>query len=114
MPPHPRWYHGHDAIAEFHIRDVASVRWRHLPTTANGQLAIGCYIFDDARSCFVGSVLDVLTLRGHLISSVTAFFTPEELQRNADEHFVGAVDFSRFGLPQTLPVPADLTPPLER
>jgi RNA polymerase sigma-70 factor (ECF subfamily) len=106
MPPHPRWYRGQDAIAEFHVREVSRLRWRHRPTRANGQLAVGCYIYDDDRDCFIASVLDVLTLDGGLIAAVTAFFTAHQMENLSSEvdQFVGAVDFARFGLPDSLPV----------
>ena len=30
------------------VSDPLSVRWRHQTTQANGQLAVGCYLFDSA------------------------------------------------------------------
>jgi RNA polymerase sigma-70 factor, ECF subfamily len=103
MPPHPRYFQGRLAIERFHEDDVASVRWRHRTTSANGQLAVGCYIFDDERGTYVGSVLDVLTLRDGLIEQVTAFFTTEGLGRSEKhEGYVDAVGFSDFGLPLEL------------
>jgi RNA polymerase sigma-70 factor (ECF subfamily) len=109
MPPHPHWYRGHDAITAFHVNDVSSERWRHRTSSANGQLAVGCYTFDAERDCFVGSVLDVLTLSGNQIASVTAFFTAEQTTSDArgDDWFLGTVSFPRFGLPETLPVHDD-------
>ncbi len=61
---------------------------------------MGCYIFDDDRGAYVGSVLDVLTLRNGLIEHVTAFFSAAGLGRS-EEHdgYVDAVDFADFGLP---------------
>jgi RNA polymerase sigma-70 factor (ECF subfamily) len=104
MPPHRRWYQGRAAIAEFHADSVSGERWRHLATRANGQLAIGCYTFDDARGCFVGSVLDILTLRDGQIASVSAFIAPELLRRSGldIDQDGGLVDFLRFGLPLEL------------
>jgi RNA polymerase sigma-70 factor (ECF subfamily) len=109
MPPHPHWYRGHAAIAEFHVRDVSAERWRHLASRANGQLAVGCYIYDADCECFIGSVLDVLTLEGDRIAAVTAFFTAAAFRNDGDigERFVGAVSFPRFGLPETLPARED-------
>lgn len=102
MPPHPDFYEGRRAIEVFHENDVSQVRWRHRTTSANGQLAVGCYIFDDERGSYVGSVLDVLTIRDGLVASVTAFFTAPGLGRddNHDDGYVDAVEFSRFGLPE--------------
>ncbi|MGC2486812.1 MAG: sigma-70 family RNA polymerase sigma factor [Acidimicrobiales bacterium] len=100
MPPHPAYYQGRRAIERFHEDDVSSVRWRHRTTSANGQLAVGCYIFDEERGSYVGSVLDVLTLRDGLIEQVTAFFSAEGLGRSKDrDGYVDAVDFAEFGLP---------------
>jgi RNA polymerase sigma-70 factor, ECF subfamily len=89
MPPTPSWYQGHDAIAEFFANGPGVVRWRHLPTRANGQLAVGCYIWKPESGTYVAHVLDVLTLRGTQIAAVTAFLDPEV--------------FDGFGLPRTYP-----------
>jgi RNA polymerase sigma-70 factor (ECF subfamily) len=104
MPPHPVWYQGRSAIAEFHDRYVAPERWRHRTTSANGQLAVGCYLFNKGRSRYVASVLDVLTMRDGLVSSVTGFISAYVLRHSgdADESYVGLVEFSRFGLPEEL------------
>jgi RNA polymerase sigma-70 factor, ECF subfamily len=101
MPPHPVWFQGHGPIRQFHLDSVTNEKWRHAPTTANGQLAIGCYTFNADRGCFVASVLDVLTLGNGLITAVTAFITPKILGRDEqlDKNYVGLVDFSDFGLP---------------
>jgi RNA polymerase sigma-70 factor (ECF subfamily) len=101
MPPHPVWYRGRGPIRDFHADYVSTERWRHAATSANGQLAIGCYTFDESRDCYVASVLDVLTLHDGLITAVTAFITPEILGRDEElaGNYVSLVDFSRFGLP---------------
>ena len=41
MPPIPTWFAGHDLLREFLLRYPLSERWKHLPTQANGQLAVG-------------------------------------------------------------------------
>jgi RNA polymerase sigma-70 factor (ECF subfamily) len=103
MPPHPNWYQGRRAIEVFQEGDVSQVRWRHRTTSANGQLAIGGYMFDRERETYVAAVIDVLTLRDGLVESVTAFFSAEGLDRVAgDDGYVDAVEFSRFGLPDEL------------
>jgi RNA polymerase sigma-70 factor, ECF subfamily len=89
MPPTPGWYRGHDSIAAFLIEGPFRERWRHVPTQANGQLAVGCYLWDAVKRGYVAAVLDVLTLRGGSIAAVTAFVDPEI--------------FGRFGLPEQLP-----------
>ena len=89
MPPMPNWYRGHEAITGFLQKGPFTVRWRHVPTTANGQLAVGCYTWDEEKVCYSAFALDVLTLRGERIAEVTAFLD-------------GAV-FARLGLPAELP-----------
>ena len=103
MPPHPAYYQGRPAIEEFHRRDVSSVRWRHRITSASGQLAVGGYIYDDARAVYVATVLDVLTLCDGYVAAVTAFFTSEAFEGGSEpKGYVAAVDFERFGLPNEL------------
>jgi RNA polymerase sigma-70 factor (ECF subfamily) len=90
MPPWPSWYQGHEQIAAFLEREPLQLRWRHVPTRANGQPAVACYAWDDERACFVAQAMDVLTLRGTRIAAVTGFVDP--------------VHVERFGLPSVLPV----------
>lgn len=89
MPPTPVWYRGHEAIEAFLHGGPFTVRWRHLATRANGQIAVAGYIWSEERARFVAYVLDVLTFRGTRIAAVTAFLDPEIL--------------GRFGLPDELP-----------
>lgn len=87
MPPHPTWFTGRDAIAEFLARFPLhhdTPPERVLPTRANGQLAFGHYRWKDDR--FAAHALIVLTLRGEEISEFTVFLTTEP--------------FGRFGLPE--------------
>jgi RNA polymerase sigma-70 factor, ECF subfamily len=101
MPPHPNWYQGRRAIEVFQEGDVSQIRWRHRTTTANGQLAIGGYMFDRERETYVGGVIDVLTLRDGLVESVTAFFSEEGLDgAGASDGYIAAVEFARFDLPE--------------
>jgi RNA polymerase sigma-70 factor (ECF subfamily) len=88
MPPMSTWYRGRDRVAAFLAEHALSVDWRHLPTQANGQLAVGCYRWVEERQCFVGEIVDVLTLQGDRIVDVTAFVTPAILPT--------------FGLPEVL------------
>ena len=109
MPPLPGWYRGPVAIADFLRRDVFPERWRHRATRASGQLAVGGYLFDADRGCYVAGALDVLTLDGDRIAQVTGFLTWE--QRTGTETGSGTGDyrfgdtgvFPRFGLPAELP-----------
>ena len=84
MPPLPAWYRGRDEIRAFLLRGPLRSRWRFLPTTANGQLAFGTYLWDDAAGAYVPGGLDVLTLRNGRVAEITAFLT---------------ADLTRFGLP---------------
>jgi RNA polymerase sigma-70 factor (ECF subfamily) len=88
MPPTPRRYTGHEAIIAFLVAEPFTLRWRHIPTRANGQPAIGWYRHDPETDRYLAEVLEVLTLRGSKISAVTAF--------------IGATPFPRFGLPPAL------------
>ena len=46
MPPLPGWYRGEEAIAAFLAEYPCRERWRHVPSHANGQVAVGCYMWD--------------------------------------------------------------------
>ena len=98
MPPDAAWFQG-EALREWLVRDPLQERWRHLPTQANGQLAVGCYLFDQGRGCHTAAVIDVLTLDGDRIAAVTAFVLHEGPQPPG----VAAEVFARFGLPAELP-----------
>jgi RNA polymerase sigma-70 factor (TIGR02960 family) len=84
MPPLPEWYRGRDQIRAFLIGGPMRSRWRFRPATANGQLAFGTYLWDDAADAYVPGGLHVLTLRDGYVAAVTAFLT---------------ADLTRFGLP---------------
>lgn len=76
-----------------------------MPTRANGQLAVGCYIHDPDHDCYRVAVLDVLTLRGEFVHAVTAFLAPWLFGRfgeGVDDVMTPAL-FARFGLAETLP-----------
>jgi RNA polymerase sigma-70 factor (TIGR02960 family) len=84
MPPLPEWYRGKEEIRAFLLGGPLQSRWRFLPTTANGQLAFGTYLWDEAADAYVPGGLDVLTIRSGQVAEVTAFLT---------------ADLTRFGLP---------------
>ena len=114
MPPLASWFHSRDGIARFLAGFPLSGawRWRHLPAHANGQAAIACYAWDADEDRFRPFALEVLTLRGALISEVDAFVTrpteradPDALARWVEqpddpEQLLAA--FGRFGLPDRL------------
>jgi RNA polymerase sigma-70 factor (ECF subfamily) len=79
MPPLASWYGGRGgglAEIEVWLRNgplSGEWRWRHRPTTANGQLAVGTYTWFESEGAFIPFSLDVLTLAGDKISEITAF-----------------------------------------
>jgi RNA polymerase sigma-70 factor (ECF subfamily) len=90
MPPMPSWFRGREGVAGF-LRQwplSGDIRWKHVPTRTNGQLAIGCYTWDDEAASYLPFCIDVLTLDGSKIEAVTAFLDPSL--------------FPRFGLPAEL------------
>ena len=104
MPPMPGWYRGREAIVAFLTEYPLRERWRHVPTRANGQLAVGCYMWDPERERYVAAVLDVLTLHGARIGAVTAFVSPWVFRRFGEATGVMTPEaFRRFGLPDQLP-----------
>src|SRR6478752_1235381 len=57
----------------FLLRGPLQSRWRFLPTTANGQLAFGTYLWDETARGYVPGGLDILTIRNARVTEVTAF-----------------------------------------
>jgi RNA polymerase sigma-70 factor, ECF subfamily len=106
MPPLPVWFRGRAAVAAFLGDYPLQETWRHVPTRANGQLAVGCYVLDAEQDCFRIAVLDVLTLRGELVDDVTAFLAPWLYERFGAgvEGVMTPAMFARFGLAAQLPV----------
>ncbi|MFC4591050.1 sigma-70 family RNA polymerase sigma factor [Sphaerisporangium corydalis] len=91
MPPLAHWYRGLEAVTDFAVQ-VPITRcpsWRYIPTSANGQPAVGFYVGEDASSPHVAWGVNVLTLRGEHISEITSF--------------IGTGHFPPFGLPASLP-----------
>ena len=114
MPPLATWYRG-DRIPDFLRLGPLSGdwKWRHVPTHANGQLAVGCYTWDDDERAFMPFCVDVLTLEGDRIKEVTAFIVkalkPEddrEYYKNfpdqATDERAKSIVFDRFGLPDRI------------
>ena len=102
MPPCPMWFRGIETVSAFLTDYPLRERWRHVPTRANGQLAVGCYMWDGER--FAAAVLDVLTLRGDRVVDVTAFLAPWVFSRFGDaDGFMTEEMFARFGLPAAAP-----------
>jgi RNA polymerase sigma-70 factor (ECF subfamily) len=82
MPPIVGWYRGLEAI-EIMFRTVAFANqrsWRMLPTSANGQLAVGTYE-RDSSGVHAPHGVTVLTLRGDKIEEIVAYYGPWMLER---------------------------------
>ena len=88
MPPLPQWYRGPAEIRAFLAEGPLQSRWRFLPTSANGQLAFGTYLWQDDADAYVPGGLDVLTIRGGRVAEVVSFLS---------------ADLTAFGLPARLP-----------
>jgi RNA polymerase sigma-70 factor (ECF subfamily) len=88
MPPLANWYRGRAAIAGFLRAGPFTVGWRHRTTTANGQLAVGCYLRAPGSAGFDPYAIDVLELRGEQIATVTSFIDGDA--------------FAAFGLPVSI------------
>jgi RNA polymerase sigma-70 factor (ECF subfamily) len=91
MPPLAHWYHGLEAVTDFAVQVplTGCGSWRHLPTSANGQPAVGCYLWNDDAGAHLNWSINVLTLRGEHIAEITSF--------------IGGDHFAPFGLPDSLP-----------
>lgn len=104
MPPVTGWFRGHEAVAAFLSDYPLRERWRHVPTRANGQLAVGCYMWNEDTGRYDAAVLDVLTLRGAQIEAVTGFLAPWVTRRFGEApELMSAEVFRRFGLPEAVP-----------
>jgi RNA polymerase sigma-70 factor (ECF subfamily) len=90
MPPMAHWYRGVEAVMDFAVQVplTGCGSWRHLPTSANGQPAVGCFLWNDDAGAHVGWSINVLTLRDERIAEITSF--------------VGLEHFAVFGLPKSL------------
>jgi RNA polymerase sigma-70 factor (ECF subfamily) len=114
MPPLATWYHG-ERIPDFLSFGPMSGdwKWRHVPTRANGQLAVGCYTWSDDDGAFMPFCVDVLTLEGDRIKEVTAFIIKAMVPEDDREYYKNFPDaatdptrkvavFDRFGLPDRI------------
>jgi RNA polymerase sigma-70 factor (ECF subfamily) len=89
MPPLPSWYSGRTAVMDFAAAvPLTCGAWRHLPTSANGQPAVACYLRPGPDGPYAGWAVNVLTLHGDRIAAITSF--------------IGAEHFALLGLPESL------------
>jgi RNA polymerase sigma-70 factor (ECF subfamily) len=114
MPPLATWYQGRAGIEQWARSSSMSGawRWKAVLTRANGQPALAFYAWDESDGAYLPFALNVLTLRGTLVSDVTAFIVrsteatdPEAYERYpeqpADSQRLESA-FGRFGLPERL------------
>jgi RNA polymerase sigma-70 factor (ECF subfamily) len=114
MPPLSTWYAPRESVIEwaraFSLNGLW--RWRAVVTRANAQPALAFYAWDDASVAYLPFALNVLSMRGELVSDVTAFIVRTTGASDADA-YVRFPDrpmderqltgtFARFGLPTTL------------
>ena len=76
MPPLATWYRGLRAIRVFLEEHPLRQPWRHIPTSANGQPALLCYMWNEEARVFRAEALDVLTFDGPRIAAIDAFRDP--------------------------------------
>ena len=89
MPPFPNWFEGRDAVAGFISSNIETPGLRHLETRANGQPAIGWYLWDDDEERFAAAAIEVYSFAAERLTQIAAFASPEL--------------FPRFGLPTKEP-----------
>jgi RNA polymerase sigma-70 factor (ECF subfamily) len=114
MPPLATWYTTRDGIREWATNWSMNGLWgwRAIVTRANGQPAIGFYSWDEEQQTHLPFALNVLTLRGSLVSDVVAFIVRstddteiEDYRAFPDQPIDAdrlAGTFERFGLPGRL------------
>jgi RNA polymerase sigma-70 factor, ECF subfamily len=76
MPPFPNWFAGRATVVDF-IVSTGKPRLQHIVTQANGQPAIGWYIWHPTEDAYVPSSIEVLTLEGDRVREIVAFASPE-------------------------------------
>lgn len=84
MPPLRNWFQGRAAIADLLVAAPFKVDWRHRVVRANGQLAVGCYAWNEREGAHVAYAIDVLAIREKRIAQIVSF--------------IGAASFAAHGL----------------
>lgn len=117
MPPQPTWYGGEGGPGEMAAFMAAGPlsgewRWKHLPTTANGQPALAFYSWYEPERAHIPFALNVLRFRGDKIDDVTCFIT-RSIEADEPERYARWPEeppdprrledfFHRFGLPERI------------
>jgi RNA polymerase sigma-70 factor, ECF subfamily len=77
MPPQPEWYAGRDATVRGWIEGGFGAddfgEFRCVPTSANRQPAVACYVKQPGESSYRALAIDVLRIEDGLIAEITAF-----------------------------------------
>jgi RNA polymerase sigma-70 factor (ECF subfamily) len=114
MPPLPGWFTGPDLRGFMEVGPLSGEwRWRHLPTRANGQLAVASYAWYEPDNAYRLFAIDTFTVNpdGRL-GAITSFINRSTLSREdlfyqrypeqpVDESNI-SVDAERFGVPELL------------
>jgi RNA polymerase sigma-70 factor, ECF subfamily len=87
MPPYATWWRGRDAVVAF-IAGSGKPDLGHLTTQANGQPAVGWYVWEPRSKRYTPAAIEVLSIEGARVKGITAFAFPQL--------------FARFGLPAEL------------
>lgn len=77
MPPLPAWYDGRVAVRRFFAERMFKNDWRVLPTSANGQPAVACYMRAPGTEGLPLSSIVVLSVRGRSFVALDGFLDPE-------------------------------------
>jgi RNA polymerase sigma-70 factor, ECF subfamily len=105
MPPLSAWFGGRDGVRSFLERGPLSGEWdwRHLPASVNGQPAVAVYHRPAGEGAYLPFALDVMTLEGERIRSITAFIARtselDDFSRWPEAPLDGRLSFEDFGLP---------------
>ena len=81
MPPHPTWYAGRDAVAQFLGAEPMRHSWRLIRTDVGGHVAFACYTIDKDTGMWAAHSLDVLTLDHDGVTAIVGFLDPSLVTR---------------------------------
>lgn len=76
MPPLPAWFEGRVAIGRFVAERMFATPWRLVPIRANGQVALACYLDDRGDGTHRLGAVNVVSIRGALVSGLDGFLDP--------------------------------------